>query len=154
MALSQGDSVPHFNLEDQEGITFDIDQLLGKKPFVVYFYPKDFTPGCTKEACSFRDSYQDFKDMGAEVIGISSDSAKSHGRFAKKHDLPFILLADPSGEMRKKFQVKSELFGLLPGRETFVFDKNGKLIMKYNNLKSSSHTKKALQTIKNLKNDN
>lgn len=150
MALQQGDYVPQFQLEDQEGKMFNIEKLLGKKPFVIYFYPKDFTPGCTKEACSFRDSYEDFSALGAEVIGISSDSAQRHGRFAAKHDLPFLLLADPDGNVRKKFKVKAGLMGLLPGRETFVFDKNGKLAMNYNSMSASSHTKKALSAIKKL----
>ncbi len=154
MSLSIGDSVPIFYLKDQQGSVFKIENIIGKKPFVIYFYPKDFTPGCTKEACSFRDSYQDFQELGAEVIGISGDNEQKHGRFALKHKLPFILLSDTEGKTRKKFQVKAGLFGFLPGRETFVFDSMGKLIMKYNNIKSSGHTQKALNTIKNLKHDN
>ena len=150
MTLKKGDSVPKFILKDQLGNTFDSTALLGKKPFVVYFYPRDFTPGCTKEACDFRDSYESFKTLGAEVVGISNDSTARHERFATKYALPFILLADPDGKVRKKFNVKASLLGLLPGRETFVFDKNGKLVMKYNSITATSHTQKALVALKNI----
>ncbi|HEA30581.1 MAG TPA: peroxiredoxin [Leeuwenhoekiella sp.] len=154
MALQKGDPVPSFKLKDKDGDWFDISTVAGKKTLVIYFYPKNFTPGCTKEACSFRDSYADFKEHGAEVIGISSDSSTSHARFAKKHNLPFIFLADEKGQVRKQFGVKSELFGLLPGRETFIFNAQGKLILKYNSLKATTHTKKALQAIKQLDHEN
>jgi peroxiredoxin Q/BCP len=154
MALKKGDFVPKFKLKTKEGDWFDSAEVAGKKPVVIYFYPKNFTPGCTKEACSFRDNYEDFKKHGAEVIAISSDSVASHSRFAEKHNLPFIFLADEKGEVRKQFGVKSELFGLLPGRETFVFDTIGKLILRYNSLKAAPHIKKALQAIKELTNEN
>jgi len=97
MSLKVGDLVPYFELKDQKGDLFKSDAVIGQSPAVVYFYPKDETPGCTAEACSFRDSYEDFKELGAEVIGISSDSIGSHKRFAQRHGLPFILLADTQG---------------------------------------------------------
>ena len=90
--MNKGDTLPDFTLHDQNGQPFASSQLKAKQPVVVYFYPKNFTPGCTKEACSFRDAYEDFKDLGAEVIGISADSDASHQKFAKRYNLPFILL--------------------------------------------------------------
>lgn len=153
MALEKGDHIPQFELQDQHGATFKSDALKDT-PVVLYFYPKNFTPGCTREACDFRDQYEDFKKLGATVIGVSSDTVNSHARFAKKHDIPFIFLADEKGKLRKKFGVKSELFGLLPGRETFVFDKNGQLITRYNSLSASKHTRKALEALKKDTNDN
>lgn len=148
MSLKKGDPVPHFTLKDQEGKDFDISDLAGKKPFVIYFYPKDHTPGCTAEACSFRDSYEDFKDLGAEVIGISSDSGSSHQKFASKHRLPFILLSDPDQKVSRLFGVKNYLFGFIPGRETYVFDRNGKVLLVFNSLKAASHIEKALSVLK------
>ena len=148
MSIDKGEKVPHFELKDQHGDVFDSDQVIGKKTAVIYFYPKDFTPGCTKEACNFRDSYEAFEEAGAEVIGISSDSEKSHSKFAKKYDIPFILLSDPEGKVRKKFGIKKSLLGLVPGRETFVVDADGKVIFKFNNLDASKHMKKALKALK------
>jgi peroxiredoxin Q/BCP len=134
--MQLGDKIPDFELENQYAERFNSSSLEGKAA-VIYFYPKDFTPGCTAEACEFRDKYEDFKDAGAEVIGVSSDDTDSHVKFSKKHNLPFIMLSDSQGKLRKIFNVKSSLLGLLPGRETFVFDKTGKLIMRYNSIKSS-----------------
>jgi peroxiredoxin Q/BCP len=150
MSIEKGDSIPSFQLNDQNGNVFNSDEIIGKKPVVIYFYPKDFTPGCTKEACSFRDSYEEFKEIGAEVIGISSDSEKSHAKFSSKYNLPFILLSDANGRVRKKFEIKKNLLGLVPGRETFVIDAQGKLIFKFNSLDASKHMKKALKAIKKM----
>ena len=150
MSIEKGDSIPSFQLNDQNGTVFNSDDVIGKKPVVIYFYPKNFTPGCTKEACSFRDSYEDFKEIGAEVIGISGDSEKSHAKFTAKYNLPFILLADGTGKVRKKFGIKKSLLGLVPGRETFVIDAQGKLIFKFNSLDASKHMKKALKAIKKM----
>ncbi|GGE06302.1 peroxiredoxin [Psychroflexus salis] len=150
MALEIGDIMPNFKAKNQKGEEFDSSTVIGKKPAVIYFYPKDFTPGCTKEACNFRDSYQDFQDAGAEVIGISGDSEQSHQKFAKKYQLPFVLLSDASGKIRKKLGVKKSLLGLIPGRETLVIDAKGVVQMKFNNLDASRHMKKALQKVKDL----
>ena len=106
--------MPEFSLKDQEGNWFHSREQLGKKPLVLFFYPKDFTPGCTAEACAFRDSYEDFIDAGTLVVGISSDSESSHRKFANRHRLPFILLSDPNKEVRRKFGVKNRLLNLLP----------------------------------------
>ena len=111
--------MPEFSLKDQEGNLFHSVEHLGEKPLVIFFYPKDFTPGCTAEACAFRDHYEDFTDAGALVIGISSDSQASHRNFANRHRLPFILLSDPNKEVRRKFRVKNRLLNLFRGRPGF-----------------------------------
>ncbi|MCG9971999.1 peroxiredoxin [Christiangramia crocea] len=145
--MEVGEKVPNITLTDQNGKDFSFKKLIGKNSFVVYFYPKDFTPGCTKEACSFRDSYEDFKELGAEVIGISADSHKSHSKFADEYDLPYIFLSDESKDARKAFGVKPNLLGLLPGRETFIFDKDGKLIHKFNSMNAGRHMPEALTVL-------
>jgi peroxiredoxin Q/BCP len=150
MSIEKGEKAPHFQLKDQDGKEFDSKTVLGKKPVVIYFYPKDFTPGCTKEACNFRDSYEDFKEAGAEVIGISNDSEKSHAKFAKKHKLPFVLLSDSNGKVRKKFGIKKSLLGLVPGRETFVINADGNVVFKFNSLDASKHMEKALNAVKKI----
>lgn len=123
--LHIGDSAPDFELPDQQGETIRLSDFRGKKNIVLYFYPKDETPGCTREACRFRDEYDIFSTLHTEVIGISYDSVKSHQRFATNRKLPFILLSDRKKTVAKAYGVKASLFGLLPGRETFVIDKQG-----------------------------
>lgn len=151
MSLQKGNKVPGFTLKDQEGKDFNISSLIGVKPFVIFFYPRDFTPGCTKEACAFRDSYEDFKDYGAEVIGISSDSEEKHRKFIKSYNLPYILLSDKDKKVRHLFGVKNNFFGLLPGRETYVFSKAGKVVMVFNSTQSTIHIEKALAALKTIK---
>ncbi len=119
-----GDMAPNFTLPSQAGNTVSLQDFLGKKSIVLYFYPKDNTAGCTAEACSFRDSYEVFKDAGAEVIGVSSDSVQAHEQFISQHRLPFLLLSDSDGAVRKSYGVPAT-FGLLPGRVTYVIDKQG-----------------------------
>ena len=120
-----GDAAPDFTLSTQKtGELFHLHDLIGKSAIVLYFYPKDNTGGCTAEACSFRDSYEAFKQAGAEVIGVSSDSEESHQQFASKYKLPFILLSDKGGALRKRYGVSATL-GLLPGRVTYIIDKEG-----------------------------
>lgn len=148
MSLKVGDIVPYFELNDQKGELFKSDTVIGQKPAVLYFYPKDETPGCTAEACSFRDSYEDFKDLGAEVIGISSDSIGSHKRFAERHRLPFILLADTKKKVQRLFKLPKLLFGLYTKRITFVIDKEGKVVYVHDSLLATSHIKKALKALK------
>ena len=148
MSLNVGDLVPYFELKDQKGELFKSDTVIGQKPAVVYFYPKDETPGCTAEACSFRDSYEDFKELGAEVIGISSDSIGSHKRFAQRHRLPFILLSDPKKKCNGMFRLPKILFGLYTKRITFVIDKTGKVVYVHDSLLATSHIKKALKALK------
>jgi peroxiredoxin Q/BCP len=123
--LQAGDRAPDFTLPTQKtGESFHLHDMIGKSAIVLYFYPKDDTPGCTAEACSFRDSYEVFQEAGAEVIGVSSDSEASHQQFASKYKLPFILLSDKNGELRKKYGVPTKL-GFMPGRVTYVIDKEG-----------------------------
>ena len=121
--LNVGDKAPDFHLPDAEGRMISLSDYRGV-PVVVYFYPKDDTPGCTAEACAFRDQYEDFKQVGAEVIGISSDAPDRHARFAGRHRLPFVLLSDQDGAVRKAYGVAAT-FGILPGRVTFVIDRDG-----------------------------
>ncbi|MFC7668654.1 peroxiredoxin [Hymenobacter humi] len=146
--LQVGQTAPDFTLKTTTGETFRLSQLRGRH-VVLYFYPKDDTPGCTAQACSFRDQYEDFKDLGAEVVGISSDSEKSHQKFTAKHNLPFQLLADENGEVRKLYEVPRAMLGLLPGRVTFVIDKNGVIQYIFNSLTGAtdhvSKTKEVLQ---------
>ena len=122
--VSVGDGAPDFALPSQYGETVRLGDLIGEKAVVLYFYPRDGTPGCAAEACSFRDGYEDFVEADAEVVGVSSDSAESHERFAAGNGLPFILLSDGGGEVRKLYGVSSTL-GILPGRVTYVIDKGG-----------------------------
>jgi peroxiredoxin Q/BCP len=150
MGLPLGSSIPAFTLKDQEGNWFRSRDHIGKKPLVVFFYPKDFTPGCTAEVCAFRDSYEDFTEAGVLVVGISSDSEKSHRKFAEKHRLPFTLLSDPRKEVRRKFRVENRLLKLLPGRETFVIGKDGTVIMAFEGMQASGHVRSALKALKKL----
>jgi len=119
-----GDRAPDFTLPALTGESVSLESFFGKKNIVLYFYPKDNTAGCTAEACSFRDSYEVFQEAGAEVIGVSSDSEKTHQQFANKNRLPFILLSDLGGVVRKFYGVPSTL-GLIPGRVTYIIDKEG-----------------------------
>jgi thioredoxin-dependent peroxiredoxin len=122
--IKSGETAPDFELPAFDGRTFRLGDRRGKESVVLYFYPKDNTPGCTVEARAFRDRYQTFAAAGAEVVGVSSDSLESHRRFAAKHDLPFPLLSDGEGTVRKLYGVEKTL-GLIPGRATFVIDKDG-----------------------------
>ncbi|MCC5917620.1 MAG: peroxiredoxin [Cryomorphaceae bacterium] len=143
------DAFPLDVLKDQRGENFSMESLLGQ-PFVVYFYPKDDTPGCTKQACRFRDLYEDFQDLHVPVVGISSDSPISHAQFAKKHNLPFTLLSDPNNAFRKKVGVPTNLLGLMPGRVTYVMNGKGKVIHTFNSqLKAEQHIDEALRAVKN-----
>jgi peroxiredoxin Q/BCP len=151
MSLKIGDKLPSFSAKDTNGNIFNSQDYIRKQPLVIYFYPKDDTPGCTAQACSFRDNYQEFKDLGAEVIGISSDTVTSHLKFKSKFNLPFILLSDNDKKLRKLFGVQNSLF-IIPGRETFVIDKQGVVIMVFNSMSSEIHITKALKVLKKLTN--
>jgi thioredoxin-dependent peroxiredoxin len=150
MAIQVGDKLPRFEAYDDEGNVFDSSTVVGIKPVVFYFYPKDNTSGCTAQACSFRDQYQDFTDLGAVVIGISNDSTSSHKKFAKKHRLPFRLLSDPYKKIRNLFGVKTNLFGLIPGRVTYVLDENGIVKLIFDSMMATNHIPKSLEIIKNI----
>ncbi len=144
------EQAPDFRLPNSSGDYVSLHDFLGKQNVVVYFYPKDFTRGCTSEACSFRDSYEAFKDLGAEVIGISGDSQKSHDAFAREHRLPFILLSDTDGSVKRSYGVKKSL-GLFEGRVSFVIDKKG--IVRHifsSQMRATAHMEKALDVLKSL----
>lgn len=150
MALQIGDRIPEFSAKNQNGNSFESASIIGKKPVVIYFYPKDNTPGCTTQACSFRDQYEDFKDLGAEVIGISSDSIDSHEKFSKQFKLPFILLSDADKKIKNLFGVKSNLFGLIPGRVTYVADQNGIIQLIFDSMMATNHIPKALEAVRKM----
>jgi len=145
-----GSPAPTFRLQTSTGEYISLEDFHGKKNVVVYFYPKDFTKGCTAEACGFRDSYEEFKNLGAEVIGISNDDQKSHDAFAARHKLPFILLSDPDGSVRKSYGVK-KTFGLVPGRVSFVIDKSGIVRHVFSSQsRATAHVGEALAVLKSL----
>jgi thioredoxin-dependent peroxiredoxin len=148
MALQVGDKVPHFSAIDTNANVFESDTVVGKKAFVIYFYPKDDTRVCTEQACSFRDQYENFKSLDAEVIGVSSDSVKSHQKFTNQYKLPFILLSDVDKKLRKLFGVPNDLLGLIPGRVTYVVDKNGIIQLVFNSMSGKIHIEKALEILK------
>ena len=146
-----GNKCPDFQLPDAKGKMIRISDFIGNKKLVIYFYPKDDTPGCTKEACSFRDSYEDFKDYDCEVIGISSDDEQKHAAFASRHQLPFILMADKDKVARKLFGVPGNLFGLIPGRVTYIIGIDGIVKGIYNSQTNPlGHIEKALELVKGL----
>ena len=150
MTLGVGDRAPDFSLPASGGKIVTLSELLAKGPVVVFFYPKDDTPGCTAEACGFRDTHKDFLRAGAEVVGISSDSVDSHARFASKHALPMTLLSDVGGKVRAHYGVRASL-GIIPGRATFVIDRSG--IVRFvlvSQLRAEAHAREALSAVKGL----
>ena len=150
MALKVGSKIPNFAAIDNNGDLFESNLIVGKKPVVIYFYPKDKTRVCTEQACTFRDQYEDFKALGAEVIGISSDSLKSHIAFANEYKLPFILLSDFDKKIRKLFGVPNDYLGLVPGRATYVADKNGIVQFIFDSTSGKIHIEKALGILKRM----
>ncbi|XGV88036.1 MAG: peroxiredoxin [Limnothrix sp. BL-A-16] len=150
MAIQVGDRAPDFSLPTQTGETITLSQFSGKQPVVLYFYPKDDTPGCTIEACAFRDSYEAFQGAGAAVIGVSSDSVDSHKTFAEKYSLPFALVSDRDGALRKAYGVPNTLF-VVPGRVTYVIDKAGIVRHQFNDLlNAKGHVTEALKIVQGL----
>lgn len=149
-ALASGDTAPLIALPDQNGIERRSDRLEGKA-LVLFFYPKDDTPGCTMEACAFRDSHEDLEALGAVVWGVSGDDAASHRRFANRHRLPYPLLVDGGNRLRQAFGVPSVL-GLLPGRVTYVIDAAGVIRRVFNNLLDGpAHRREALEALRGLR---
>lgn len=148
--IKVGDQAPALEGVAHTGQQVRLEDYRGKQAVVVYFYPKDDTPGCTTQACSFRDSYEDFVKAGAVVIGVSSDSNDKHREFAERRKLPFLLLADESGTMRKAFGVPKTL-GIMPGRVTYVIDRDGVVQLVFNSqLNAARHVKEALQVVQRL----
>ncbi len=145
--ITVGDKAPDFSQRDQNGQLISFAEFRGKKSVVLFFYPADESPICTKEACAFRDAYQDFTDAGAVVIGISADSLDKHQRFSANHRLPFHLLSDTDGSLRKAFGVPKSL-GLLPGRVTYVIDPVGTVRHLFSaQLAADKHVQEALKTL-------
>lgn len=124
MTVNVGDNAPDFTLPSQMGDDVTLSEYFGKKNVVLYFYPKDETIGCTKEACTFRDSYEVFTKLGAEVLGVSGQSIESHKSFASHHGLPFLLLSDADNKVRHLYGVPATM-GIIPGRVTYIIDKKG-----------------------------
>ena len=150
-SVKAGDLAPDFSLATADGTTIRLGDYRGKSEVVLFFYPKDDSPGCTAEACSFRDSYEDFLQAGAVVLGVSSDNADDHQAFAGKHRLPFPLLTDPKGSLRTLYGVPRTL-GLIPGRVTYLIDREGVVRNVYSSqLRPVSHVKEALQALREIR---
>ena len=148
--IQVGDKAPDFTLPAQTGEPVRLSDRLAKHSVVLYFYPKDETRGCTAEACAFRDSYEVFTEAGAEVIGVSSDSVDKHAAFADHHQLPFTLVSDKSGRIRKEYGVPAAL-GLIPGRVTYVIDRQGTVRHTFNSMtRISRHIDQALDMVRQL----
>jgi peroxiredoxin Q/BCP len=148
-----GDIAPDFSLPNQFGSMVSLKDFIGKKIVVLYFYPRDFSPGCTAEACAFRDSYEVFKESGAEVIGVSSQSVDSHNKFASMNRLPFILLSDEGGKVTKLYGVQST-FGIFSGRVTYIIDKKGVVRHMFSSqFNPTKHIKEALLKLKEIDKD-
>jgi peroxiredoxin Q/BCP len=145
-----GDPAPEFALKAQDGEVVRLSDLISRGPAVVYFYPKDNTAGCTAEAGAFRESYPKFGELGAEVVGISSDSVDSHKGFAEDCRLPFKILSDVRGEVRKAYGVQSSM-GFLPGRVTYVIDKGGMVRFIFSSqLHATRHAQEALESLRKI----
>jgi len=145
--LDNGDHVPSFTLLDQDGKTFNVTDYIGKKVLVIYFYPKDESMVCTKEACAFRDSFDEFTKAGAMVIGVNGGTVESHKEFQQHYKLPFTLLSDPGNKVYNLFGVKGKMF--FTGRETFVVDLHGKIVYTHEAMmQGKEHADDALTFIK------
>ena len=148
--LKPGDPAPDFRLQDGSGRWLDRNELSDDGPLVIFFYPRDDTPGCTAEACSFQSSLGAFEELGAKVVGVSADSMGSHQRFADDHGLTYPLLSDPNNEMRRAFKVP-RVMGLLPGRSTFVIDAMGTIRhVHHGQLDPVGHVNAALEATRRL----
>ena len=148
--IGVGDRAPAFTATLQDGTTFDLAAATADRAVVLFFYPKDDTPVCTKEACAFRDSYEAFLQAGAAVVGVSGDSVASHRGFAARHRLPFPIIADEGGRLRKLFGVPRTL-GILPGRVTYVIDRQGIVRLVFSApFASATHVTKALAAVSAL----
>jgi len=148
--IGVGSTAPDFTKTTQNGDSISLSQFRGEKTVVLYFYPKDETAGCTAEACTFRDNYEDFVEAGAVVIGVSQDSDRSHKSFASHHRLPFLLVSDRGQALQKAYGVPKSM-GLLPGRVTYVIDREGTVRHVFNSLiNAKKHVREALAVVKRL----
>jgi len=149
-----GDPAPEFSVTVLQGCKLSLTDFIGKKAVVLFFYPADESPICTREACAFRDAYQDFVEAGAEVIGVSGDSEQSHHRFVEHHRLPFHLVSDADGALRRAFGVPKTL-GMLPGRVTYVIDRDGIVRHLFSSqLNAARHVSEALDVLQKLSGGN
>lgn len=150
--IEVGDAIPLFSLTDQNGTVFNLKEVLGKKNLVIFFYPKDDSPGCTKQACYFQDMFKVFQENDALVIGISGQTVKSHKKFADKHRLSYTLLSDEGNKIRNLFGVPANLWGIIPGRVTYVVDKSGIVKYTFNSQSEvTKHVDEAIRVLKTLK---
>jgi peroxiredoxin Q/BCP len=150
LAVRVGDKAPDFTLPSQMGDNVTLSEFFGKKNIVLYFYPKDESIGCTKEACSFRDSYEELTNLGAEVLGVSGQSVESHKSFATHYGLPFILLSDKDNKVRELYGVPSTM-GIIPGRVTYIIDKKGVVRHIFSSqTQAERHVEEAKRTLKEL----
>jgi peroxiredoxin Q/BCP len=148
MSIQVGDKIPSFTLLNQNNQEVDINSFVGTKNIVIYFYPKDNTPGCTKEACSFRDAMQNLNNLDCEIIGISADSVSSHKAFATQYNLKFNLLSDTNNQIRKLFGVPRNLFGIIPGRVSYICDKEGIVLHIVNSqMNPEKHIQETFETL-------
>ncbi|MGA8904115.1 MAG: peroxiredoxin [Candidatus Bathyarchaeia archaeon] len=147
--VKAGDQAPDFEGPTSDGSRLGLKDFAGKKNVVLYFYPKDDTPGCMREACSFRDNLQSIRGMGAEIVGVSLDSIQSHDRFAKKYTLPFPLISDKDKRIATAYGVLKDL-GLSTNRVTFIIDKNGKVAKIFPKVDVSKHTEEVAAALKEL----
>jgi peroxiredoxin Q/BCP len=151
--IGVGDKAPDFTLPSAAGEPVSLHDRIGENAVVLYFYPKDDTTGCTAEACAFRDSYEAFTDLGADVIGVSSDSVERHEAFAGRHKLPFTLLSDAGGKVRRLYGVPTTLV-VLPGRVTYVIDRTGTVRHTFNSMMNfGAHVTEALEAVRRLQGD-
>ncbi len=149
--LGVGDSAPDFTLTAQDGSSFTLVEALKRGPVVLFFYPKDDTPVCIAEACAFRDRHEVFLSRGAQVVGVSRDSVRSHESFAGKHDLPYTLLSDTDGKVRASFGVKKTL-GFFDGRVTFVINRDAKILHAFSSaLDARRHVEEAIGSLERLR---
>jgi len=149
LKLKAGDTAPNFEGQTSDGSKLGLKNFLGKKNLVLYFYPKDDTPGCTKEACSFRDNLQPIRDMGAEIIGVSLDSIQSHSKFASKYGLSFPLISDKDKRIANAYGVLKDT-GISTNRVTFVIDKTGKVAKVFPKVDVTKHTEEVVSALKEL----
>jgi len=153
-SIKIGDSLPSFSLPDKNGILQSIDEIRKGRNLVLYFYPKDETLVCTKQACGFRNDYAEFERNNCEIVGISSDPPESHRQFIDHHHLPFILLSDVNNEVRTLLGVPRDLLGLISGRYTYVINKKGIIIHIFNDyLFASKHITESLKALENEQGD-
>jgi peroxiredoxin Q/BCP len=148
--LKVGDKAPDFSLLDEHGLPVSLKDYLGKKVVVLYFYPKDFTSGCTAEACNFRDNYKPYQDKGAVVIGVSLDSVESHLKFSEKYNLPFEILSDSNKEVAKAYGVLG-VGGILAKRVTFIINKDGRITHIFPKIDVKRHSEEVLKALEEIK---